>query len=865
MRLREHCATWLMAWGLLPRTHASAHPSWGSLIIHLLIVPDPEGKPLRERLALWYPHIDWYNWRPGDVLRFLLQTIWLIVMQPKTLATSSCQPRPSAKPSHLENLSTIGSQTWRQVNDRVRGLIVRWIPAWLEPERMRTVVDHAAQHTLWNHPLAATLLYLVAAFLVFLCITTPFTLSEQALFVALLWGVALLIQRIPGPTATFMLIMFSITVSTRYMWWRINDTINFNDTTDLIIGSGLLVAETYAWLLLLLGYFQTAWALKRKPEELPADFTQWPIVDVFIPIYNEPLRVLEPTVFGALGLDWPKDKLNVWVLDDGHRDEIRDFAATVGARYLRRAERKHAKAGNINHALGHAQGEFVAIFDCDHIPTRSFLQVTMGGFLLDAKLALVQTPHHFFSADPFERNLHTTNEVPPEGELFYGRVQDGNDLWNAAFFCGSCAVLRRTALNQIGGIAVETVTEDAHTSLKMHRMGWHSSYINIPQAAGLATESLGAHIGQRIRWARGMTQIFRMDNPMLGPGLTLAQRLCYTNAMLHFLYGLPRLVFLTAPLAFLLFHVYTIYAPALAIFLYVLPHVAFATLTNSRMHGTFRRSFWGEIYETVLAWYISIPTTIAMIMPSKGKFNVTAKGGLIEKDYFDWGISLPYVVLMLLNLLGLVVAMWRLASGPTNEFGTVIINCLWTLYNMLLLGVAIAVAKEVRQVRIAHRIEAHLPAILYQSDGSLLACSIRDYSSGGMSLILPTAQAFVRNTRLTVAIASGGREYAFPVQVVFSHANKLSLQLDGLSLQQQIDWVHCTFARADAWIKNKNATIHDRPLKGLRDIVLLGVTGLRELGVQCAALVLPLWHSRLAHIVGSYLPRHPLITVSDPS
>ena len=87
---------------------------------------------------------------------------------------------------------------------------------------------------------------------------------------------------------------------------------------------------------------------------------------------------------------------------------------------------------------------------------------------------------------------------------------------------------------------------------------------------------------------------------------------------------------------------------------------------------------------------------------------------------------------------------------------------------------------------------------MYQSDGSLLACSIRDYSSGGLSLTLPTALAFVRNTRLTVAIASGGREYAFPVQVVFSHANKLSLQLDGLYLQQQIDWVHCTFARADA-------------------------------------------------------------------
>ena len=159
-------------------------------------------------------------------------------------------------------------------------------------------------------------------------------------------------------------------------------------------------------------------------------------------------------------------------------------------------------------------------------------------FNRDAKLAMVQLPHYFFSADPFERNLDTFGTVPNEGELFYGLIQDGNDLWNASFFCGSCAVLRRTAVEEVGGIAVETVTEDAHTALKMHRRGWNTAYLALPQAAGLATESLSGHVGQRIRWARGMAQIFRVDNPLFGRGLHWAQRLCYLNAMLHFLYGL---------------------------------------------------------------------------------------------------------------------------------------------------------------------------------------------------------------------------------------------------------------------------------------------------------------------------------------
>lgn len=82
-----------------------------------------------------------------------------------------------------------------------------------------------------------------------------------------------------------------------------------------------------------------------------------------------------------------------------------------------------------------------------------------------------------------------------------------------------------------------------------------------------------------------MVQIFRLDNPLFGKGLKLAQRVCYANAMLHFLSGIPRLIFLTAPLAFLLLHAYIIYAPALMIALFVLPHMIHASLTNSKIQA----------------------------------------------------------------------------------------------------------------------------------------------------------------------------------------------------------------------------------------------------------------------------------------
>jgi hypothetical protein len=142
------------------------------------------------------------------------------------------------------------------------------------------------------------------------------------------------------------------------------------------------------------------------------------------------------------------------------------------------------------------------------------------------------------------------------------------------------------ALDEIGGIAVETVTEDAHTSLRMQMNGWNTAYINIPQAAGLATERLSGHVKQRIRWARGMVQILRIDNPLFAPGLKPAQRLCYFNAMTHFLYALPRLIFLTAPLIYLILGHTNVPGYWAAILAYAFPHLVLSNVTNSRIQGS---------------------------------------------------------------------------------------------------------------------------------------------------------------------------------------------------------------------------------------------------------------------------------------
>jgi len=666
--------------------------------------------------------------------------------------------------------------------------------------------------------LAAIVVFVIAA-------TTPFDWPGQALFALLLWCCAMFARQIVGNMTNLIMVLLSLLATLRYAWWRVTQTIPEGTGWEFILGIVLLAAEAYCWLILIFGYLQTAWPLKRAPAALPSDMAAWPTVDVFIPTYNEPLAVLKPTVLAALALDWPRDKLNVYVLDDGRREECRQFAAAAGAHYITRPNNAHAKAGNLNHALAQTQGEFVTVFDCDHLPTRSFLKTTMGWFLKDPRCAILQTPHHFFSPDPFERNLNTFRRVPNEGNLFYGLIQDGNDFWNATFFCGSCAVLRRKALDDIGGVAIETVTEDAHTALKMHRLGYTSAYINITQAAGLATESLSGHVGQRIRWARGMAQIFRIDNPFLGRGLDFFQRICYGNAMLHFFYGIPRLIFLLAPMAFLYFEIHIFHAAASMVALYALPHILLANLTNAHIQGKHRHSFWSEIYETVLAWYIMLPTTVAFINPKAGKFNVTTKGGTVEQAYFDWTISKPYIALVCVNLIGLALGLVRLFFWNPHETGTVVLNLAWTSLNLVILGAAIGVATESRQVRIAHRVSTRLKAALHFADGNSAICHTEDYSMSGLGLQLERGRRLPAGEKLLVSLWDGLQEHVFPARVIVCRGKRMGVQFESLSLAQESELIQCTFARADAWANWKSRHDGDHPLHGLREIVDAGING----------------------------------------
>jgi cellulose synthase (UDP-forming) len=679
------------------------------------------------------------------------------------------------------------------------------------------------------------LLFVLAALATFgFMAALPLTWPQQTVLAVLCIFMGLAMARgSDSYLVTLTLMILSIFCTVRYGYWRIAQIVNFYrdpashpGALDGLFIFALLGAEFYSFVILILGYFQTIWPLRRAPVELPDNPDQWPHIDVLIPTYNEPLEVVRYTALGALNIDWPAEKLHVYILDDGRRKEFEQFAFHAGIGYRTRPDNSHAKAGNINAALKTTDSPLIAIFDSDHVPTRSFLQMTVGWFLRDPRLAVLQTPHHFYSPDPFERNLEQFRIIPNEGDLFYGVVQDGNDFWNAAFFCGSCAVLRREALGEIGGIAAETVTEDAHTALRLQMKKWNTAYINIPQAAGLATERLSAHVGQRIRWARGMIQILRIDNPLFAPGLNFAQRLCYFNAMSHFLYAVPRLIFLTAPLIYLLFNHTNIPGYWAAILAYSLPHLTLSNVTNSRIQGDHRHSFWNEIYETVLSPYILLPTVMALINPRLGKFNVTAKGGVVKRTFFDSRIAQPFLVLLVFNFAGLLVAIPRFLVWDHERPGTVLMNVVWCLFNIVILGVCTAVARELRQIRAAVRVKVACPLVVKLPDGRSVAAETIDISSGGAGIRLHESFSLTSQTAVFLAFPNPSAAIDLRAKVVSSEGSLLRVRFENLSIEEHEMLTIALYWRADSWLGQGEVRETDNVLRSLSRIFRISLRGM---------------------------------------
>ena len=575
-------------------------------------------------------------------------------------------------------------------------------------------------------------------------------------------------------------IAMSVAASLRYITWRITYTLNFDTVPNSIACVLLLAAEFYALLMLALGHFQTFWPTSRQTPRMPPG-EDWPSVDVFITTYNEEVDLVRRTAVACAAIDYPKKK--VYILDDGRRPEMRSLAQEVGVEYIDRSDNRDAKAGNLNHAVSQTSGQLIAQFDADHVPVRSFLRRTVPFFFWDKKLAFVQTPHHFYNHEAFQRNLLVKERVANEQDLFFHVIQPGNDRWNAAFFCGSNAVLSRVALASVGGFATETITEDAHTALRLHANKWNSVYLDHNLAAGLAAETFGDLFSQRLRWGMGMCGIFRKDNPLIMRGLTLAQRLCYSAASVFFLYGFPRQIYFLAPIGFMLIGVSPIDANILTVLAYYLPHWIAAMLLTGAISRNVRHTFWSEVFETALAFPMSIATIWSMVTRKKLPFKVTPKQTKAGELRFNFVASLPQLVLLTATLVSIGFVFYRLQGD--HSVGVLAMNVFWCGYNLIILAASVLVTVDRPQLREEARVPCFLPSqVTWVVKGERLEfkASTLDLSEGGAHVLTPVPLPV--GVPLQIQVGVGKEMVMLDTQVVrVSEQNKDGIYGSALSFQ----------------------------------------------------------------------------------
>ena len=612
-----------------------------------------------------------------------------------------------------------------------------------------------------------TYYWLFGLFILLYLAALPLAVTSQAyLVVALLLFLSITVKIMPSlksydvqNAVRLCIIILAVFITLRYFFWRTTTTLTYVDPASFLAAITLYLAEVYGITIYLLGTFVNAVPLRRKSMPLPNDHALLPTVDILIPSYNEDLELLEVTLLAATQVAYPKKKFKVYLLDDGgttakrndpdpskaaeaqrRRESLQEMTQRVGAHYLTRERNDHAKAGNINSALNHIEGELVLILDADHVPAFNILQKTVGFFINNAKLFLVQTPHFFINPDPIERNLNTFDDMPSENEMFYSVVQRGLDFWGGSFFCGSAALLRRTCLDEVGGICGETITEDAETALSLHSLGYESIYLGEPLISGLQPETFSGFVMQRVRWAQGMVQIFMLKNPWRLPGLTIPQRLAYTSSSFFWFFPFARIVFLIAPAWFLFFGLQIYDANMQEFVSYAVPHIVAATMLSNALFGKTRWPFVSELYETMQSLFSFVAITKVFVNPRSPKFNVTPKGEKLDKDFIS-SLSKPFYALIIITIASIVVAIFRYLNYP-EQANVAMITGGWAVFNLVLLLGAIGALFERRQRRVTPRVNMSVKMnAAVHVDKQFSACHIFDVSATGAGLIMDTSLA----------------------------------------------------------------------------------------------------------------------------
>ncbi len=398
-------------------------------------------------------------------------------------------------------------------------------------------------------------------------------------------------------------------------------------------------------------------------------------VDVYITVYGEPLETIARTATAALAM---RGQHLTWILDDGESDAVRDLAAQLGVRYVRRLSHTGAKAGNVNHALTLSSADYFVIFDADFVPDPDFLYETVP-FFIDDNVAFVQTPQAY-------GNMHNliSRGAGFMQSVFYRFIQPGRNRFNAAFSVGTNVIFRRAAIDDIGGMVTDSKSEDVWTSLRLHERGWRSIYIAVTLAVGDAPDTIEAYTKQQMRWASGGFEILLQRNPFSPrTKLTIDQRVQYFVTATHYLVDITPLLLIMVPPLEIYFDLRPVNLTVtwLTWLLFYAGFYGIQVLLAFHTMGSFRP-------ETLVMAAVSFPIYVrAFVNVFSGREQKWIATGSRREHASPFNFIIPQVLFFAFILLTSAVGLIKDYSHQTLTLATA-----WNLTNTIVLGAFIVAA-----------------------------------------------------------------------------------------------------------------------------------------------------------------------------
>ncbi len=519
-------------------------------------------------------------------------------------------------------------------------------------------------------------------------------------------------------------IIITLVVYLYYLVYRIRYTIN---PESLILSIGFFYAEAHGFLALFLFFFQIWKPAERKcPAPIPGLS-----VDIYIPTYNEDISILRKTALNCVKIRYPH---TTYILDDGNRPELAKEAERWGCKYIARKERADAKAGNLNNAFQHTNGDYVVIFDADFVPQPNFLDRTIGYFH-DPKLAFVQTPHNYYNVDSFQFRINKKKEQSwNEQDIFYKLMMPCRDNWNSTFFTGSAAVFRKQALEDIGGIATGNITEDINTTILLYSHGWKGIYHDEILSHGLAAKDLKNYHTQVMRWAEGNIGLFFVNNPLFVRGLTIPQRICFFAVIFSWLIGFPKLIYFVLPPVMILSGGHPIGSFDFSFmwrYVMFLGVILLGFKFACRGYGRIR---YDESY-LMMNFFIFIKASLKNVVRLKSVFKVTGKGLQASTNILE---IIPQSLLCLVCFGGIAWGGLKLYYGVSSDYLGNGVAIFWCFVNGSLAASGIELVTRPYYKRKDFRFIGSIP-VRYSTPSDSVSLSrvgiSRDLNEYGISLV----------------------------------------------------------------------------------------------------------------------------------